>query len=193
MLSRFALLALFASVSAACSRSEPQTTLPKQSESPAAPAAAAPLAPGAPAPDFETTAHTGETVKLSALRGKAVVLYFYPKDGTPGCTVEAQAFKSEAVSFAGANAVVLGVSGDDAASHRAFADEHGLPFLLLPDTDHTIANAYGVGTTLGMPHRVTFLIDPSGKIAKTYPNVSPSGHASEVLADLRTLGGRDAH
>lgn len=187
MSARFATLGLLASLSLACSRSEPPTVRPEASAAKPAPAATALLEPGVPAPDFETTAHTGEVVKLSALRGKAIVLYFYPKDGTPGCTVEAQAFKSEAGQFASANAVVLGVSSDDSASHRSFAEEHGLPFLLLPDTEHAIAGAYGVGTTLGMPHRVTFLIDSTGKIAKTYPNVSPNGHAAEVLADLRAL------
>jgi peroxiredoxin Q/BCP len=142
---------------------------------------------GDPAPDFEALAHNGEKVHLAELRGKSVILYFYPKDGTPGCSVEADAFKSESPELSKASAVVLGVSSDDAESHRAFATEHGLPFLLLPDTEHVIAKIYGVGSTLGMMSRVTYLIGPDGKIAKVYPNVTPSTHAAEVLRDVQKL------
>lgn len=142
---------------------------------------------GSTAPLFSTTAHDGTPVELEKLRGKVVVLYFYPKDGTPGCTTEAEGFASEHDAIAEAGAVILGVSTDDNDSHRKFATDHGLPFLLLPDTDRTLADAYGVGGMLGMTARVTYLIDRQGKIAKIYPNVHPKDHAAEVLDEIARL------
>jgi peroxiredoxin Q/BCP len=172
------LLCLLAAVFAGCAKSEqPQGS------------AAAPqglLAEGVAAPSFDSTAHTGEHVSLASLRGKPVVLYFYPKDDTSGCTKEASEIRDAWQEFQKAGAVVLGVSTDDAASHVAFADKYKLPFLLLPDTGGTIAKAYGVPLRLGMVKRVTFIIDRQGKIAKVFPDVNPAGHASEILAALST-------
>jgi len=145
------------------------------------------LGVGATAPNIEAVAHTGESVKLAELRGRPVVVYFYPKDDTPGCTVEAQGIRDEWEALKQSRAVVLGVSTDDNDSHKAFAEKHSLPFPLLPDTDHTIARAFGVPVRLGFAKRVTFVIDEQGKIAKVFPEVSPKEHAQEVLAALRSL------
>ncbi len=128
---------------------------------------------------------------MASLAGKVVVLYFYPKDGTPGCTVEAQQFASQHANLEDAGAVIVGVSSDDNESHRQFAQEHALPFVLLADEDRTIAKAYGVGGFLGLNRRVTYLIDRDGKIAKIYPSVSPKEHAREILADVRALSSGD--
>lgn len=142
---------------------------------------------GDQAPDFEAVAHTGQRLHLGELRGKIVVLYFYPKDGTPGCTTEAQQFSAAYAEFEGRGAVVLGVSTDDGDSHRSFAEEHTLPFLLLSDEDRTLAKAYGVGGFLGMSKRVTFLIGKDGKVARVYPSVNPDEHAAEILRDIDSL------
>ncbi len=168
----------------ACAKKDSPADQPAKS---AAPARDGFLKIGESAPDFEAIAHDGQTVKLSALRGKVIVLYFYPKDGTSGCTTEAQGFRDEKQSLDAAGAVVLGVSADDNESHRGFAREQGLPFLLLPDTEHAIAEAYGVGSFLGMPSRVTYLIDRQGKIARVYPSVEPQAHAKEIVRDLEAL------
>ncbi len=145
------------------------------------------LGVGDPAPGFSAVAHTGESIQLSQFRDQVVVLYFYPKDGTPGCTTEAKQFSAQHQSLEESGAVVLGVSADDNRSHRRFAEEHSLPFLLLPDTEREIAQAYGVGSFLGMTKRVTYLIDREGKIAKIYPSVSPKEHAEQILRDIERL------
>lgn len=145
------------------------------------------LAAGAVAPLFSATAHSGEKVELAQLRGKKVVLFFYPKDNTPGCTVEAQGFRDEHEKYKSLNAVVIGVSTQDNESHRAFAKEHGLPFLLIPDEDRSIATSYGVGSRLGLSKRVTFLIGPDGKIAQVFDEVVPEDHAEELLSALKAL------
>lgn len=145
---------------------------------------------GAEIPKFSVRAHTGQEVSSSSLRGQVVVLYFYPKDGTPGCTVEAEQFSLAHEDLKKSGAVVLGVSSDDSDSHQEFAQEHGLPFLLLPDEDHTLARAFGVKTTLGMTQRVTFIIDQTGHVARVYDSVTPKTHARQVLADLQALGAR---
>lgn len=158
---------------------------------PAAPAQPAPgelLAVGASVPRVSGTAHTGEKVDLGALEGRPAVVYFYPKDDTPGCTVEAQEIRDLWTELQGTGAVVIGVSTDDTTSHQAFADKHALPFLLLPDTDHRVAKAFGVPLENGRARRVTFVIDKSGKVAKVFPEVKPRGHARELLATLRGLG-----
>lgn len=139
------------------------------------------------APSFSAVAHSGEKVDLEGLRGKKVVLYFYPKDNTPGCTVEAQGFRDAHQTYESRDVVVIGVSTQDNESHREFAKEHGLPFLLIPDEDRSIAKSYGVGSMLGMSKRVTFLIGPDGKIAKVYESVSPKEHAEQLLSDLDEL------
>ncbi|WP_437923515.1 peroxiredoxin [Sorangium sp. So ce291] len=144
---------------------------------------------GAPAPDVFAADQHGAIQRLSDQRGRAVVVYFYPKDGTPGCTEEACAFRDAWDRFKQANVQVFGVSADTRESHEAFSTEHRLPFPILVDTDHTWATAFGVPLRLGTMARVTFLIDPDGKIAKVYPDVDPGVHADDVLKDAAQLTG----
>jgi peroxiredoxin Q/BCP len=147
---------------------------------------------GDPAPPVALKATDGRLIRLSDLRGKSVVLYFYPKDDTPGCTREACGFRDARPQFDREDAVVLGVSGDDLASHRRFTDRYQLPFLLLSDPDASVAKAYGVhkrkllyGRTYWGIERTTFLIDPGGRIAAIFPRVKVDGHATAVLEALR--------
>jgi thioredoxin-dependent peroxiredoxin len=137
---------------------------------------------GAPAPDFTVTAHDGRRIVLSELRGRWVALYFYPKDDTPGCTKEACGFRDAAHPLEEAGIVVLGVSEQDAASHAAFAEKYQLPYPLLPDERGELAAAYHVPVTAGFAKRVTYLVDKSGRIARVWPSVTPTGHAQEILA-----------
>ncbi len=146
---------------------------------------------GAPAPDFELTSDAGETVKLSDLRGRPVVLYFYPKDDTPGCTTEACEFRDAYDTFRERGAEILGVSPDGAASHAKFKEKYGLPFTLLADPDHEVADAYGVwtekqraGRTYMGIDRSTFVIDADGKVARAMRGIRPAGHAAQVLDEL---------
>jgi thioredoxin-dependent peroxiredoxin len=148
---------------------------------------------GKPAPDFELTSDSGDTVKLSSLRGKPVVLYFYPKDDTPGCTAQACGIRDAYGEFERAGAVVLGVSPDDEKSHAKFKGKYELPFALLADTDHSVAEQYGVwgekkymGRTYLGVSRWTFVIDADGNVKKVFPDVKPAEHADNVLAALRT-------
>jgi peroxiredoxin Q/BCP len=142
---------------------------------------------GAAAPDLTATDQHGVVRRLSAERGHPVIVYFYPKDGTPGCTRQACAFRDAWDKYQAAGITIFGVSSQDAASHAKFAKEEKLPFSLLADPDHTWANAFGVGLTFGMTSRVSFLIDKRGKVAKTYPDVDPALHASAVLKDAAAL------
>jgi peroxiredoxin Q/BCP len=149
---------------------------------------------GSVAPKFTAAAHDGSTVRLSALKGQPVVLYFYPKDDTPGCTVEACGFRDAHAAFARHKAVVLGVSPDSAKSHVKFREKYGLPFTLLVDESHAVAEAYGAwreksmyGRTYMGVARSTFVIDASGRIAKAFTSVKPKGHEQEVLAALAAL------
>ena len=146
---------------------------------------------GDPAPDFALTSDSGEVVRLSALRGKPVVLYFYPKDDTPGCTKQARGIRDAYGEFERAGAVVLGVSPDDEGSHVKFKHKYDLPFTLLADTDHAVAEEYGVwgekknyGKTYMGIIRSTFVIDADGKLKKVMRNVKPATHADDVLAAL---------
>ncbi|HEX4323256.1 MAG TPA: thioredoxin-dependent thiol peroxidase [Gaiellaceae bacterium] len=146
---------------------------------------------GKPAPEFELTSDTGETVKLSSLRGKPVVLYFYPKDNTSGCTTQACGIRDAWSEFQAAGAVVLGVSPDGVASHEKFKGDFELPFTLLADPEHTVSEAYGVwqekaryGRTYMGIVRSTFVIDPDGNVVKVMRNVKPETHADKVLAVL---------
>ena len=148
---------------------------------------------GKPAPDFELTSDSGETVSLASLRGRPVVLYFYPKDDTPGCTAQACGIRDAWGEFERAGAVVLGVSPDDERSHVKFKEKYELPFALLADTDHATSEEYGVwqektfaGKTYMGVVRSTFVIDPEGKVAKEMRNVKADTHADDVLAVLRS-------
>jgi thioredoxin-dependent peroxiredoxin len=152
------------------------------------------LQEGMIAPDFTLPASNGETVTLSSLRGKHVVLYFYPKDDTPGCTTEACGFRDLHEEFLQADAVILGVSPDPVSKHEKFIAKHGLPFLLLADTEHQVAELYEVwkekknyGRTYMGIERTTFVIDKAGVIRKIYPKVKVKGHMEEVLAFVQTL------
>jgi peroxiredoxin Q/BCP len=146
---------------------------------------------GQSAPDFELTSDSGETVKLSPLRGKPVVLYFYPKDDTPGCTTQACGIRDAYGEFEQAGAVVLGVSPDSESSHVKFKEKFGLPFTLLADADHAVAEQYGVwgektfaGKTYLGVQRSTFVIDADGNVKKVMHDVKPASHADDVLAAL---------
>lgn len=139
------------------------------------------------APSFELPDQDGVTRTLEEFRGKVVVLYFYPKDATPGCTREACAFRDAWARLEAAGVQVLGVSTDDVASHRAFADEHELPFPLLADPDGAVTRAYGVPMRMGMAARTTFLIDGSGVIRRVWEDVDPAVHVEEVLAAVAEL------
>ena len=147
------------------------------------------LSKGDPAPSVGGTAHTGEQFRFDQLQGKPAVVYFYPKDDTPGCTVEAHGIRDAWDEFTKAGVTVVGVSTDDNESHAAFAAKHHLPFALLPDPDGEMARAFGVPMTAGFAGRVTFVIDREGKIAKVFPDVDPSGHAEEILEAVRALPG----
>jgi peroxiredoxin Q/BCP len=147
---------------------------------------------GKPAPEFELTSDSGETVKLADLRGKPVVLYFYPKDDTPGCTKQACGIRDVYGDFERAGAVVLGVSPDDERSHVKFKEKYELPFTLLADPDHAVAEQYGVwgektymGRTYMGVNRSTFVIDADGNVKKVMVDVKPATHADDVLAVLK--------
>ncbi|MGB6166594.1 MAG: peroxiredoxin [Geitlerinemataceae cyanobacterium] len=141
------------------------------------------LASGTVAPDFTVKDTNGNTVTLSEFKGKTVVLYFYPKDDTPGCTKEAQSFRDNYTEYQGKDMVVLGVSMDDEASHKAFTEKYGLPFQLLADTDGAITKAYDVEGG-GYSKRVTFVIDGEGKISKVFDSVNTATHAQDILATV---------
>jgi peroxiredoxin Q/BCP len=146
---------------------------------------------GSPAPDFELQSDEGETIRLSELRGKPVVLYFYPKDDTPGCTKQACGFRDAYREYQERGAVVLGVSPDDTGSHRKFKEKYGLPFMLLADTEHEVADVYGAWgekqyagkTYLGII-RSTFVIDPEGNVARAMYGVNAERNPAEVLEAL---------
>lgn len=149
---------------------------------------------GDSAPEISLPAGDETVVSLSGLRGKPVVVYFYPKDDTPGCTVEAKGFEALGAEFAKAGAEVLGISPDSPASHCKFQKKYGLGFRLLSDQEHRAAEAYGVwveksmyGKTYMGIQRATFLVDAAGNIAHRWPKVKPEGHAEEVLEAVRGL------
>lgn len=144
-------------------------------------------AAGTAAPDFTLTSQEGNQISLKDYRGKWVVLYFYPKDFTTGCTVEARNFQQGQAEFARRNAVVLGVSVDSADSHRRFCKKEGLNFKLLADTSHEVSKQYGSLMNFGIMQisaRNTFLIDPQGKIVWAFASVNPARHSSDVLAAI---------
>ena len=150
---------------------------------------------GSKAPDFTLSDQDGKEHLLSDYAGKWVLLYFYPKDDTPGCTIEACTIRDQFKDFKKIGAVVLGVSADSAASHKKFATKFELPFILLADVNKEVVGKYGVfgekkfmGRTYMGIMRTSFLIDPKGKIAKVYEKVKPELHATEVIADLKAFG-----
>lgn len=145
------------------------------------------LSVGSKAPALQAVDQHGKMHALSDYRGKPTVVYFYPKDATPGCTKEACAFRDIWTEYEKANVAVLGVSTDDQKSKEAFAKEHRLPFPILADPGGKWVEAFGVPTTMGMASRVTFLLDARGEVAKVYPEVDPGVHAEEVLVDAKKL------
>ena len=152
------------------------------------------VAEGQEAPDFKLPDQDGNDVTLSELRGQPVVLYFFPKADTPGCTAQACGVRDHGSDYAGSGARVVGVSPDTVAAQRKFADKYGLDFTLLADDDHRVAELYGVwgekkmyGKTYMGVQRATFLIDPDGKVAKVFPKVSPKTHDEVVLEALGEL------
>ena len=153
------------------------------------------LEEGSKAPDFTLLTHDGTKLKLSSLKGAPVVLYFYPKDDTPGCTKEACGFRDVKTKLAKLGAVVLGVSPDTPASHEKFRAKYKLPFTLLCDPDHTVAEKYGAWREKNMYGkksmgiaRSTYVIDAAGTVAKVFRAVKPDVHAEQVLAALKELG-----
>lgn len=151
-----------------------------------------PIPEGASAPDFSLPDETGALRRLSDFRGKPVVLYFYPKDDTPGCTTEACNFRDDYSAYQQAGVVILGVSPDNPASHARFKAKYGLPFTLLSDVDHKVCELYGVwglkkfmGREYDGVFRTTFVIDEQGKVIKVFENVKPAQHSLEVLAALK--------
>jgi peroxiredoxin Q/BCP len=146
--------------------------------------------PGTAAPNFTLPSQQGSSVSLKDYRGNWIVLYFYPKDQTPGCTREAHNFQIDQSKYAARSAVVLGVSVDSVDSHKKFCAKEGLNFKLLADSDGKVSQAYGSLKNLGVikfAARHTFLIDPTGKIATAYTSVDPAGHSAQVLAALDQL------
>src|ERR1035437_6096500 len=144
------------------------------------------LEPGASAPDFTLSNQQGKSVSLAGLRGKRVVLYFFPKADTPRCTLEAQAFRDEGPKLP-KDVVVLGVSKNTVEAQKKFAKKNALTFGLLADEDGEVIKRYGVDLAFGIAKRKSFLIDSKGKIAKVYESVSPAKHAREVAADLASV------
>jgi peroxiredoxin Q/BCP len=139
---------------------------------------------GKPPPDFTAKAHDGTEIHLAALKGKPVVVYFYPKDETAGCTKEACSFRDAWDELAKKGVVMLGISGDDDASHKKFAEHHKLPFQLVSDPDGKIAKQFGVPFTAGFASRQTFVIDANGNVKKIYRSVDVTTHAKEIAGDL---------
>ncbi len=156
----------------------------------AGPALAADFSVGDPAPAFKLSDQSGKTHSLEDFRGKWLVLYFYPKDDTPGCTTEACEFRDNIFAFRKLNSEIVGISLDDESSHQEFAEKYSLPFPLLADVEGEAATAYGVLRNMvafKVAKRETFLIDPAGNIAKHYEDVNPEAHSKEVLADIEQL------
>ena len=149
---------------------------------------------GAQAPEFNLPDQSGQMRNLREFGGKWLVLYFYPKDDTPGCTKEACAFRDDWNQLSSLGAQVVGISVDDSASHDRFAKKHNLPFPLLADTDAVVAGQYGVVMDMmisKVAKRYTFLIDPQGKISKVYDKVDTSRHSAEIIADLKRATGKN--
>jgi peroxiredoxin Q/BCP len=168
------------------SQSSSQGSSQGSGESAAQPAGGA-IAVGSPAPEITLQAQDGRVRTLSEHRGHPVLVFFYPRDATPGCTREACALRDAWDRLQAAGAVVYGVSTDDVESHRRFHDEHQLPFDLLADPEETAAQAYGVPVRMGFASRMSFLIDAEGNLARIFPDVDPAVHADEVVAAIQAL------
>lgn len=145
------------------------------------------LPTGIQAPNFKLLDHEGNPHKLSDYADSWVLLYFYPKDDTPGCTKEACMLRDSALEYEEANIIVVGISSDDEMSHEKFISKYHLPFTLLSDPDKKVIDMYGAKNNLGMTKRISYLIGPEGMIEKAYANVTPEIHADEVLEDVKTL------
>ncbi|MDB4944881.1 MAG: Thiol peroxidase, Bcp-type [Labilithrix sp.] len=176
-------LSLLALTSAACGRDAPRAEPAPATSTTTTSSTAAEVKVGMPAPDFTAKAHDGTDVQLSKLKGKPVVVYFYPKDETPGCTTEAQNFRDSWKDLSASGVVVIGVSTDDLDAHKAFAKNHDLPFLLVSDASGSIAKTFGVPSRGGHLARQTIVIGADGNVKKIYRDVDPGKHAAEVLAD----------
>lgn len=149
------------------------------------------LEKGEKAPDFELKDSEGTVHKLSDYSGERMVLYFYPKDDTPGCTAEACSFRDTYVDFKNADVTIIGISPDKVESHKKFKEKYSLPFTLLADPDHQVCEAYGVwglkksfGREYEGVYRTTYIIDPEGQVQRVFENVKPSDHSQEVLKEL---------
>jgi peroxiredoxin Q/BCP len=153
----------------------------------ASPASAGELAVGSPAPAFDLKGHTGAPLRLASLKGRPVVLYFYPKDETPGCTTEACAFRDGFAELTKRGVVLIGVSADTDESHRNFATSHKLPFQLVSDAKGDLSKAYGVPFNNGFISRHTIVIGPDGNIKKLYRTVNVANHAAEILRDVEGM------
>ncbi len=174
-------LFVLASILLGCSRG---SAPPAPGTTTSAAAAAGELAVGKPPPDFTATAHDGTAIKLSALKGKPVVLYFYPRDETPGCTKEACAFRDAWRDLEKKGVVLVGLSTDSLDSHRAFAAHHKLPFHLVSDEGGAIANSFGVPNRLGFLGRQTFVVGADGNVKAIHRDVDVTTHAAQIVADL---------
>ena len=177
------LVSILAGVLAAGCQESPK---PASGSPPEASAQAAELKEGDAAPDVEIKLQNGNSMKLSQLRGKPVAIFFYPKDETPGCTVEAQGIRDSWADLSAASVAVIGVSTQDAESHKSFIEKEKLPFDLAVDTDGSLAKAFGVPLKNGYAARQTFLIGADGKLKKIWRQVTPTGHAAEILTAARS-------
>jgi peroxiredoxin Q/BCP len=173
--------ALAISAGACAKESSPQSTTAAGGD-----AQGGELAVGKPAPDFSVKASDGTKLSLAELRGKPVVVYFYPKDETPGCTKEACAFRDAFDALKAQGVVLIGVSNDSDESHRAFAANHKLPFYLVSDEKGELAKKFGVDSTLGFLKRQSFVIDANGNVKKIYRSVDVSQHAQQIQDDLKS-------
>lgn len=143
------------------------------------------VAQGQDAPRFRATAHDGRVIESAGPRARPLVVYFYPRDETPGCTVEAEGFRDASREFEAAGVDVVGVSTDSNEAHRGFATNHQLGFALVSDPEAKLAGAFGVGVRMGYASRVTIVIDRTGRVSRVFESVTPAGHATEVLAAAR--------
>ena len=168
-----------AGASLGCTRTPHDSSIIAHAESPGAEGAV-----GSLAPTLHAVAHNGSIIDLAALRGRPVIVYFYPKDESPGCTKQACALRDAWATLAKRNVVLVGVSSDNPESHRAFAEHHKLPFALLSDADGRIAGAFGVPRFLGFTARQTFVINAEGRITHVHRSVDPLTHAAELEAEV---------